>query len=95
MIYAKQFSYQIEKYRYKPWLLAYDIYGSEECDFIIMAMNGIIDPKDFELDKLKLINPQSMSNILGRIYSANETLLNSNRSDLKKDIKNDTGNTIW
>ena len=43
------------KYFYNPDLLAYDIYGSTEMDFVILLMNGILDPKDFNLPALKLL----------------------------------------
>lgn len=87
---------EFEKYKYKPWLLAYDLYGSTETEFIIMALNGIIDPKDFEFERLKVLTPADTINVLGRIYSANETLLNSNRTDIKAAIKKDEkGNNIW
>lgn len=87
---------EFEKYKYKPWLLAYDLYGSTEIEFIIMALNGIIDPKDFEFERLKVLTPADTINVLGRIYSANEMLLNSNRTDIKAAIKKDEkGNNIW
>ena len=87
---------EFEKYKYKPWLLAYDLYGSTETEFIIMALNGIIDPKDFEFERLKVLTPADTINVLGRIYSANEMLLNSNRTDIKAAIKKDEkGNNIW
>ena len=87
---------QYLKYKYKPWLLAYDLYGAIECEFVLMTLNSIIDPKDFDFKRMKAILPNNLSNILGRIYSANSLLLNTNRSDMKIELKKDpNGNTIW
>lgn len=67
------------KYFYNPDLLAYDIYGSTELDFVIMQMNGIIDPKDFDLPTLKLVYKSDLANIMNRIYSAENVYLTANR----------------
>ena len=37
------------KYKYAPDLLAYDVYGSTQLDFVILTVNDMIDPKDFNL----------------------------------------------
>ena len=67
------------KYFYNPDLLAYDIYGSTELDFVIMQMNGIIDPKDFDLPTLKLVYKSDLANIMNRIYTAESVYLTANR----------------
>lgn len=69
------------KYYYNPDLLAYDIYGSTELDFIIMQMNGIIDPKDFDMPVLKLVKKSVLINIMNRIYTAENKYLTTNREN--------------
>lgn len=83
------------KYRYKPYLLAYDLYGSAEAKFVIMMMNNIIDPKEFDFDKVNVIRYGDLITILSRMQAVNEDYLNNNRSKLKNDFKNNPGNTIW
>lgn len=83
------------KYRYKPYLLAYDIYGSAELDFVIMMLNGIIDPKEFDFNKIKIIKYGELSTLLTRITSVNEKFLNVMKSRLKTDFKENDGNEIW
>jgi len=84
------------KYRYKPSLLAFDVYGSVEAGFIVMMLNGIISDKEFDFKRVKLVKTSDLVEILGRIYSANQTYLNNMASDLKDDKKADaTGNTVW
>ena len=83
------------KYRYKPWLFSYDIYGSAETQFIIMMLNGIIDPKEFDFNRVKVLRPADLQNVLNRINSVNESYLNNNRSKLREDFKNNEGNQIW
>ena len=60
-----------------------------------MMMNGIIDPKEFDFDKVKVINYSDLITILNRMQAVNEDYLNNNRSKLKNDFKNNPGNTIW
>ena len=69
------------KYMYKPKLLSYDIYGSTEAYFIILAMNGMCNVKEFDLDnkKLYLLLPKDMSNIMSQIASAESTFIKLNR----------------
>lgn len=83
------------KYRYKPYLFAYDIYGSTETQFIIMMLNGIIDPKEFDFYRIKAIRPNDLYTLLGRIDSVNENFMNNNRSKLQDEFKKNEGNTIW
>ena len=83
------------KYRYKPYLFAYDVYGSTEAKFIIMMLNNIIDPKEFDFDKVKVIRYGDLITVLNRMQAVNEDYLNTNRSKLKDDFKNNPGNTIW
>jgi hypothetical protein len=83
------------KYRYKPYLLAYDIYGSAELDFVIMMLNGIIDPKDFDFSKIKIIKNATLTSLLSRIMTVNEKFVKNTQSNLKEDFKNNDGNTIW
>ena len=83
------------KYRYKPYLFAYDIYGSTEAKFIIMMLNNIIDHKEFDFDKVKVIRYGDLITVLNRMQAVNEDYLNTNRSKLKEDFKNNPGNAIW
>lgn len=83
------------KYRYKPYLLAYDIYGSTEAKFIIMMLNNIIDPKEFDFNKVRIVKYGDLKNILNRIQAVNEDYINSNRSKLKSEFKEKDGNNIW
>ena len=68
------------KYHYNPDLLAYDIYGSTELDFVILMLNGIIDHKEFNMPKVLLINKSDLINVLSRIYTAEHKYLEDNRA---------------
>lgn len=83
------------KYRYKPYLFAYDVYGSAEMKFIVMMMNNIIDPKEFDFNKVRLIRPSDLSVILNRMEAVNEEYMGNNRAKLKSDFKSSEGNIIW
>ena len=70
---------ELLKYSYNPGLLAYDIYGSVELEFVILKLNGIIDPKDFDFPTIKLIQISSMEEILSNIYNAERRYIQQNR----------------
>lgn len=95
MVTVKLSDIEYYKYRYKPYLLAYDVYGSTETAFIIMMLNGIIDPKEFEFEKVKLLKPGDLSTILNRMQAVNEEYMSKMTSKLRKDFKNNEGNSIW
>lgn len=84
------------KYMFKPWLLAYDIYGSEEAGFILKILNGVLSDSEFTFKRVKALRPATLSAIVGRIESNNAKWLNDNRSQISEKIKADSvGNNIW
>ena len=69
------------KYFYNPELLSFDIYGTTELDFLILKLNGIIDPKEFNLSKVKLLKQEDLKTLLSNIYNAEKEFLELNRSE--------------
>lgn len=67
------------KFKYKPKQLAYRLYGSSELYFILMAVNGICDIKDFNKKKIKALTPIDLNNLLKSIYSAEVDYIELNR----------------
>lgn len=72
---------EMSRYRYNPDLLAYDIYGSVQLDFVILLLNDMIDPKDFDRKKLKLPYASSLSIFLNTLYSKESNYINENRAN--------------
>ena len=70
------------KYRFKPKLLAYDVYGSTELFFVIMAVNGICDVKDFNMKKFRMLTPKDLNSLLSQIYSAEIKYIEYNRQEI-------------
>lgn len=70
---------QYKKYKYHPDLLAYDVYGSTQLDFVVMAINDIIDPKEFTRKVVYLPYASVLSTFLDKIYTANYKLIQQNR----------------
>jgi hypothetical protein len=66
---------QASKYKYKPKLLAYDIYGNPELYFIILMVNGICNMKEFTLENkvVKLISKRVLSEVLRQIYKSEKS----------------------
>ena len=67
------------KYFYNPELLAFDLYGSTELDFIILKMNGIIDPKDFDMPTIKLLPKSVLIDVFSDIFNAESDYIDENR----------------
>jgi hypothetical protein len=67
------------KYKYAPDLLAYDVYGSVQMDFLILYMNGIIDPKDFDFKTIKLVRSSLLKQFLNHVYGSQRYILENNK----------------
>lgn len=72
---------QYKKYKYCPDLLAYDIYGSVQLDFIILYANGMADPKEFTLKTIKLPYASRLKEFLNSVYNAESGYIQQNRTD--------------
>lgn len=68
------------KYKYKPKLLSYDLYGSTELYFAILFLNGTCNIKDFNRQNVKLIKKSDMIELLEAIYNAESSYISSNRT---------------
>ena len=61
---------QYTKYRFKPKLLCHDVYGNPELYYIILLLNRIIDVKDFNFKKLRMIQVDTLNRFLSAVYNA-------------------------
>lgn len=68
---------ELFKYKYRPKLLCYDVYGTEELYYLILIINDICSVKDFTKNKLKLPTKSNISTIC-------KAIMNVNRSDIQK-----------
>ena len=73
---------QQKTYYMRPDLLAFDVYGSSQLDFVVLKVNGMIDQKDFTLPKIRLPYASSLKTFLTSIYNAELGYINQNRIDL-------------
>lgn len=70
------------KYKFKPKLLAFDLYGATELYFTILYINGMYNIKDFNRKTIKLIKKQDMIQLLEMIYNAEKNYINKNRASI-------------
>ena len=70
---------EYKKYKYAPDLLAYDIYGSTQLDFLILLLNDMIDPKQFNKKNIKLLYSSKLVELLDIIYSKESNYIQQNR----------------
>lgn len=66
---------EYSKYEFRPKLLAYDIYGSTDAYFIILAINRMLGPKDFTSKTVKMISKQDLNKLMSYIYNAEKDLI--------------------
>ena len=71
---------QYVRYKYSPDLLAYDIYGYIQLDYLIMQINGVIEPRDFNFKKLKLPYASQLSSFLNSDYNSETIYIEYNRN---------------
>ena len=60
------------KYRYRPKLLANDVYENPELDFLILRINGVCNMKEFDSKTIKLVKVSDLDEFLTTIYNANK-----------------------
>ena len=72
---------EYNKYKYNPDLLAYDIYGSVQLDFILLLLNDMIDPKEFDKKSLILPYSSTLSTFLNTVYSKESEYIGQNRAE--------------
>ena len=70
---------QFLKYRYHPDLLAFDVYGSTQLDFVVLALNDMVDPKDFNRRIIYLPFASELDSFMQKISTSNTKLLKYNR----------------
>lgn len=59
---------EYEKYKFKPKLLSYDIYGTTEYYVYILLINDMCNVLEFDTKKLLLIPKTTLNNALSSIY---------------------------
>ena len=72
---------ELKKYKYNADLLAYDLYGSVQLDFVILLLNDMYDPKEFTKKNVILPHSSTLSKFLNDVYSKEEGYIQQNRVD--------------
>ena len=72
---------ELKKYKYNADLLAYNLYGSVQLDFVILLLNDMYDPKEFTKKNVILPHSSTLSKFLNDVYSKEEGYIKQNRAD--------------
>lgn len=70
------------RYKYRPKVLANDVYGNPELDFIILTMNGICNVKEFDSKNIKLIKDRDLDDFITAVFNANKEDLDTYNSEI-------------
>lgn len=62
---------EIQKYKYRPKILAYDVYDNAELYYIILRINDLYSVKDFNLSKkyVYLLSKKDLKAFLADLYT--------------------------
>lgn len=63
---------QMQKYKYRPKLLCWDIYGNTELAFIILLINDMCNIKSFKKKKLLMPKKAAMAELTKYLFNANK-----------------------
>lgn len=58
---------EINKYKYKPKKISYDLYGTTELWSAILELNNLYSTIDFNISKIKLFDPNEFKRLLNEI----------------------------
>lgn len=70
------------KYKYRPKLLCFDVYGNTELDFVIMALNNIADVTEFNSQSFRMLKIQDMNELMTLIYNAEQKAISNYNSKI-------------
>ena len=72
-------SEEVQKYKYNPKMLSYDLYGSTAFFYVILRLNNLCNIHDFDISskKLKLLPKTIMSKVVSLIYSDNKNAIDN------------------
>lgn len=66
---------QYSKYKYRPKLLCFDLYGSTELHFIILLINDMYSCKQFTKRKIRLPSVVMMENLTTQLLNASKQIM--------------------
>lgn len=73
---------ELNTYKYRPDLLAYDVYKSTQLDFIILKLNDMVSYREFNRKRIKLPYYSNLYAFLTAVYNTERGYLNQNRLDV-------------
>ena len=78
--------FNIDKYKFNPKRLSYDLYGTTNLYYILLYINNLNGIKEFNLDKkkIKIIRKETLEKVLSNIYDNEyKNLQEYNNEELK------------
>ena len=74
---------QYTRYKYRPDLLSFDLYGTMEYDYVLLALNDIISPKYFDKKVIRVIHADYIQQLVSLIADSESDYIQLNRSTYK------------
>jgi len=83
-------SEEYRKYRYNPWRLSDDLYGTTELWFMLLHINEMFSVNEFNLRTIKVYDKEELLSRMGEIVNVKATFLTDNANAIiakKKEIE--------
>lgn len=77
---------EYRKYKYNPWRVAYDVYGTTELWFLILHANEMYSAMEFNIKTLDMYT-DDIFNILDEILTIEDSNMRKNQSEVNKFMK--------
>ena len=75
------------RYQMRPDLFCYDMYGDQDLEWIILALNNILSPADFVKKTVYYISPQYMTKLMSNIINAENNYTIYNRNNYMNNVE--------
>lgn len=87
--YRKSYTFTSEeyrKYKYNPWRVSYDVYGTTEYWFLVLHANELYSAMEFDMHTIDLYTTDVMS-VLNEILTIEDEGMRKNQAEVNKFMK--------
>ena len=70
----------LKKYRYRPKLLSYELYGTVDLWYLLLWINNMYTTTQFNQQSIYIFNPKNIS-VLIRIIESEKNIINDNKQN--------------
>jgi hypothetical protein len=87
--YRKSYTFTEEeyrKYKYNPWKVSYDVYGTTELWFLVLHANELYSAMEFDLETVSMYTTD-VKKLLNEIVAIEDNSIRKNQAEVNKAMK--------